>query len=267
MIIDCKNMETKQKEIKAVFDSNEKYHSSQGISASGLKAIFKKSVYHFLNQKPFESSAMALGTAVHCAMLEPELYYKDFHVMPKIDRRTKAGKEQFAMEQEKAENKQLVAFEDHNKITAILNNFRNHDLAQKYCKGEIELSHYLEQDDLKVRVRPDCLNRVENFISDVKTCQDNSPMAFKRDVYKYAYHLQAAFYSDMLGVPTENFRFIAVETNHPFSVEVYGLSDTMIEQGRNAWKRALNDWKIYKDTGIVSGFIWNDFSDDGSLIL
>lgn len=260
-------METKQKEVKALFDTNEDYHSSPGISASGLKAIFKKSVYHFLNQKPFESSAMALGTAVHCAMLEPELYYKDFHVMPKIDRRTKAGKEQFAMEQEKAEGKSLVAFDDHQKITAILNNFRNHDLAQKYCKGEIELSHYLEHEGLKVRVRPDCLNRVENFISDVKTCQDNAPIAFKRDVYKYGYHLQCAFYSDMLGIPAENFRFIAVETNYPFSVEVYGLSEEMIDQGRKGWKRAFGDWKIYKQTGIVSGYNWNEFSEDGSLIL
>ena len=247
------------------FDKNEDYHSTPGISASGLKAIYKKSVYHFLNQKPFESSAMALGTAVHCAMLEPEMYYKEFHVMPKIDRRTKAGKEQFTMEQEKAENKQLVAFDDHQKITSILNNFRNHDLAQKYCKGEIELSHYLEHEGVKVRVRPDCLNRVENFISDVKTCQDNSPTAFKRDVYKYAYHLQAAFYCDMLGV--ENFKFIAVETNYPYSVEVYTLSDDMIEQGRKAWKRAFDDWKIYSETGIVSGYIWNDFDKDGSLIL
>ena len=179
--------------MKAQFDTNEQYHSAPGISASGLKSIHKKSVYHFINQMPFESSAMALGTAVHCAMLEPESYYNEFHVMPKIDRRTKAGKEQFAIEQKKAENKKLVAFDDHEKITKILDNFRNHDLAQKYCKGEIELSHYLKHEDLDVRVRPDCLNRVENFISDVKTCQDNAPMAFKRDVYKYGYHLQAAF--------------------------------------------------------------------------
>ena len=83
------------KVIKARFDTNKKYHSSKAISASGLKSINKKSVYHFLNQKPFESSAMALGTAVHCAMLEPHLYYKEFHVMPKIDRRTKIGKQTF----------------------------------------------------------------------------------------------------------------------------------------------------------------------------
>ena len=70
--------------MKAQFDTNEQYHSAPGISASGLKSIHKKSVYHFINQKPFESSAMALGTAVHCAMLEPESYYNEFHVMPLI---------------------------------------------------------------------------------------------------------------------------------------------------------------------------------------
>tara|TARA_R110000772_G_scaffold65396_1_gene145952 strand:- start:4606 stop:5367 length:762 start_codon:yes stop_codon:yes gene_type:complete len=253
--------------MKTGFDTNEFYHSAPGISASGLKTIYKKSVYHFLNQKPFESTAMALGSAVHCAMLEPELYYKDYHVMPKIDRRTKAGKEAFDIETKKSDGKILLSLEDHEKITSILNNFRNHDLAQNYCKGEIELSHYSKHENIDVRVRPDVLNRVENFISDVKTCQDNSPNAFKRDVYKYGYHLQCAFYSDMLGVPAENFRFIAVETNYPFSVEVYGLSTEMIEQGRNGWKRAFNDWKIYVETGIISGFIWNDFNKDGSLIL
>ena len=253
--------------MKTGFDTNEFYHSAPGISASGLKTIYKKSVYHFLNQKPFESTAMALGSAVHCAMLEPELYYKYYHVMPKIDRRTKAGKEAFEIETKKSDGKILLSLEDHEKITSILNNFRNHDLAQNYCKGEIELSHYSKHENIDVRVRPDVLNRVENFISDVKTCQDNSPNAFKRDVYKYGYHLQCAFYSDMLGVPAENFRFIAVETNYPFSVEVYGLSTEMIEQGRNGWKRAFNDWKIYVETGIILGFIWNNFNKDGSLIL
>ena len=253
--------------MKTKFDTNEIYHASPGISASGLKTIFKKSVYHFLNQKRFESSAMALGSAVHCAMLEPELYYKDYHVMPKIDKRTKAGKEAFEIETKKAEGKLLLASDEHYKITKILENFRKHELAQKYCKGEIELSHYNEYEGIQIRVRPDNLNRIENFISDVKTCQDNSPSAFLRDIYKYGYHLQAAFYSEMLGIPTKNFRFIAVETNHPFSVEVYGLSTEMIERGSMGWKKAFSDWKIYVETGIISGYNWNNFSNDGSLIL
>lgn len=246
-------------------DTNEKYHSSAGISASGLKTIYKKSVRHHIDRKPFESAAMALGSAVHAAMLEPNTFFDDYHVMPKIDRRTKEGKEAYLVEQKKAEGKLLITPDDYEKINSILDNFRNDDLAQKYCKGVIELSHYGKHEGLDVRVRPDCLNKVQGFISDVKTCQDNSPMAFKRDVYKYAYHLQAAFYMDMIGV--DEFRFIAVETNYPYTIEVYTLSDEMIEQGRKAWKAAFADWKLYVETGIISNHIWHEFNDDGSKIL
>ena len=246
-------------------DTNEKYHSSAGISASGLKTIYKKSVRHHIDRKPFESAAMALGSAVHAAMLEPNTFFDDYHVMPKIDRRTKEGKEAYLVEQKKAEGKVLITPDDYEKINAILDNFRNDDLAQKYCKGVIELSHYGKHEGLDVRVRPDCLNKVQGFISDVKTCQDNSPMAFKRDVYKYAYHLQAAFYMDIIGV--DEFRFIAVETNYPYTIEVYTLSDEMIEQGRKAWKAAFADWKLYVETGIISNHIWHEFNDDGSKIL
>jgi hypothetical protein len=246
-------------------DTNEKYHASPGISASGLKTIYKKSVYHYINQKPFESSAMAFGSAVHAAMLEPHTFFDDYHVMAKMDRRTKEGKEAYLLEQKKSEGKIVLSADDYDKVTAILENFRNDDLAQKYCKGVIELSHYGKHEDLDVRVRPDCLNVVDGFISDVKTCQDNSPMAFKRDVYKYAYHLQAAFYMDMLGV--SEFRFIAVESNYPHSIEVYSLGEAMIEQGRRAWKSAFADWKLYIDTGIISNHIWDEFNEDGSKVL
>lgn len=253
--------------LKTTKDSNEVYHSSDAISASGLKKIFKKSVYHFLNQKPFESSSMALGTAIHTAILEPDNFYKDYHVFPKIDRRTKAGKEMFEAETKKAADKILLAEEDHEKIKAILENYRANETAVKYCQGEVEVSHYGSFEGADVRVRPDVKNAVAGFISDIKTCQDNSPQAFLKDVYKYAYHLQAAFYSDALGFDPLNFRFVAIETNYPFSVEVYALSKEMIEKGRNAYMKALSDWKLYKATGIVSGYNSENRTKDGSIIL
>jgi hypothetical protein len=70
---------------------------------------------------------------------------------------------------------------------------------------------------------------------------------------------------DMLGV--DNFRFIAVETNYPYSVEVYSLSDEMIEQGRQAWMQAFSDWRLYNETGIVSKHNWFEFNEDGSKVL
>jgi len=138
-------------------------------------------------------------------------------------------------------------------------------LAQKYCKGEIELSHYTQYEGIDVRVRPDVINHVSDFITDVKTCQDNSPQAFKRDVYNWGYHLQAAFYMDMCGI--NNFRFIACTTKYPYTVEVYTLDEKDIEFGRMAYKNAFKQWKKYLETGVVSRYDWHNIHEDGSYIL
>lgn len=255
--------------MKTVIETNEQYHSSKAISASGLKYIWKKSVWHYLNQKPYTSDSLSLGTAVHTALLEPKNFYKDYIVMPKFDGRTNAGKAQKAefLQQAEAENKQLLDADSYNTVIGILENFKKNELAQHYTKGEIELSHYLTFEDVDVRVRPDCINRIENFISDPKTCQDNSPKAFIRDVYKWGYHLQAAFYSDALGIPAENFIFVACETNYPYSVQCYSLAEEHIENGRAAYRRALADWKFYLDTEIPLGYNGFNTSEEGVIIL
>jgi len=246
-------------------DSNEDYHASPGISASGLKTIYLKSMFHYLNQKPFESKAMAFGSAVHTALLEPDDFDNEYYIMPKLDRRTKIGQTIYNNHLKLTKDKKLLTKEEGDKINYIIKNFRKNTLAKEYSQGQIEISHYGKYNDIDVRIRPDVLNRERDFISDVKTCQDNSPMAFKRDIYKYAYHLQAAFYIDQLGI--NNFKFIAVQNVYPFTVEVYTLSNELLERGRNAWKQAFKDYEIYLETGIITSYNWQTYSDDGSYIL
>lgn len=251
--------------MKVTKDSNDIYHSHDSISASGLKTIHKKSVYHLINQKFKETPAMALGTAVHQAILEPHDFHDIYHVIEKIDKRTKAGKEEYQKQIDLANGKIIIEDDIHEIIKSILGDFRQNDLAQKYCKGEIELSHYTQYEGIDVRVRPDVINHVSDFISDVKTCQDNSPQAFKRDVYNWGYHLQAAFYMDMCGI--NNFRFIACTTKYPYTVEVYTLDEKDIEFGRMAYKNAFKQWKKYLETGVVSRYDWHNIHEDGSYIL
>lgn len=251
--------------MKVTKDSNDIYHSHDSISASGLKTIHKKSVYHLINQKFKETPAMALGTAVHQAILEPHDFHDIYHVIEKIDKRTKAGKEEYQKQIDLANGKIIIEDDIHEIIKSILGDFRQNDLAQKYCKGEIELSHYTQYEGIDVRVRPDVINHVSDFITDVKTCQDNSPQAFKRDVYNWGYHLQAAFYMDMCGI--NNFRFIACTTKYPYTVEVYTLDEKDIEFGRMAYKNAFKQWKKYLETGVVSRYDWHNIHEDGSYIL
>jgi len=254
--------------MKTKIESNEKYHANKRfISSSGIKKIHRKSVYHYLNEKPFTSSAMQLGTLIHTAVLEPEKLADEYYVMPSVDRRTKVGKEHYALHLENSKGKILIDDSMEEVKDKIVENFLANQDAVKYTKGVIELSHYTELMGVPVKVRPDCFNKDLGFISDPKTCQDNSPKAFKRDVFKYGYHLQAAFYSDALGVDPKDFVFIAIETNHPYSVQCYSLSDEMIEFGREDYQSALLKWKKYLDTNIVTAYDGYETNDKGIIIL
>ena len=89
-------------------ESNEVYHQSKAISSSALKTIYKKSVYHYLNQAPRYGGALQLGSAIHTAVLEPEKFYDEYYISPKIDKRTKAGKEEAARQLKIAEGKSVI---------------------------------------------------------------------------------------------------------------------------------------------------------------
>jgi len=253
--------------MRIVKDSNEDYHKSISISASGLKYIYQNSVYHFLKRKPFSSKSMELGTAVHTILIEGrEKYFEDYFEMPEIgDLRKKENRELRDSLVKKADGKKIISYEEKEIIAGLLENFNKNELAKYYCKGEVELSHYTTFNDVDVRVRPDV--KTDLWISDVKTCQKSSKWAFKNDMYKYSYHLQATFYCDVLGVDPKSFRFIACETNYPYYVEVYALSDSDIEKGRIAYKSALNDWKLYLETGIETGYKSDTYAEDGALVL
>ena len=248
-------------------DSNEDYHKNSSISASGLKTIYKFSVEHYLKQKPFSSNAMNLGSAIHTIMIEGQkTYSQQYFEIPDIgDLRKKENKEILKNLEKKSKGKKIIKSPDSYIIKNVMDSFLNNNLAQFYCKGKRELSHYLEFMDVPVRVRPDIIGK--DWISDIKTCQFNSPIKFKRQCYDLSYHLQAVFYCDVLGYDPKKFKFIAVETQHPFSIAVYNLSDQMIEHGRNAYKKALKDWQFYLETKIVLSYTNENMLIDGSITL
>jgi exodeoxyribonuclease VIII len=256
--------------MNVVKDSNDQYHSHTSISASGLKYISKHSVLHFIHQIRKETESMAFGTAVHTALLESDTFYDIYYPLPEIgDLRKKENKELKKHEESKSEGKICLSFKDHEKIKEMLKNYKKNTLAQHYCKGEVELSHYLKYENVDVRVRPDVINHLAGFIADVKTCQDASPQAFRRDIYKFKYHLQAAFYMDMLEIDT--FKFICVEVNHPYTVVVHTLDQDFIELGRDEWKKAFKDWKHYLETNEITLYqpetSFSTIDKDGSYLI
>ena len=112
-------------------DSNEVYHSHNSISASGLKTIYKKSVFHYLNKEQFISTpAMNFGSAVHSALLEPEK--KEILALPEnINLRTKKDRDFKNKLISDNKDKIVITHEEKKNLEQIVDKLSNITLATK----------------------------------------------------------------------------------------------------------------------------------------
>ena len=90
------------------------YHSHDGLSNSGLKHLLDCPARYYTEYldpnkpKVEKKPEYALGSAVHSLVLEPDKFWTDNHVMPKMDKRTKEGKINFEIHSQQAINKNLI---------------------------------------------------------------------------------------------------------------------------------------------------------------
>jgi exodeoxyribonuclease VIII len=199
------------------------------LSASALKA-FAKSPNHYLDyvQRKFEPSrAMELGTLIHCLILEPEEFDSRYAVAPKVDRRTKAGKEEWLAFQDANGHLQVIDQAFYDEAAACVEAAEKDPNLQRILNEPFHAEQQLDGDlfDFPFTARLDL--ETEGFVYDLKTCQDASPDGFQRAAYNLDYHLQATIYRMLTGKP---FRWIAVETSSPYNVMVYNQSEEAFQR-------------------------------------
>lgn len=229
--------------------SNSEYHATKShLSASSIKKILDNP-YEFLNPVEMNSPELLIGSVVHKLVLEPDTFDDEFAVMPAIDRRTKAGKEEYAAFLEASKDKECIPLDFYNKAVAMSKAVND----QKEIKdlllsnGVAERSVFGEIDGVKVRCRPDYYREDLGLIVDLKTTQDAHPDAFAKSIANFGYFIQAAFYLDVLrsvGLSANKFVFVAVSKKEPYMVGVYELTPNDIDLGREMYKKAF---EIHKD--------------------
>ena len=214
--------------------TNEMYHSSTSLSKSSLDMILQ-SPYHFKYPKVFkkDSPALIIGSATHKMVLEPDTFWEEFYT-DDIIKGTTINKQHLKKEMYK-QVKSMAESVLHIKESSIfLNN------------GVAEHSYFSEIDGVPVRCRPDYYNEELGIIVDLKTTEDASPVGFQQSIGKWNYHIQVAFYTDVmksLGKKVNAFLFIAVEKKDPHLVGFYNLDDPSIDRGREKYKEALELYK------------------------
>lgn len=215
------------------------------LSVSALKA-FAKSPNHYIQyvtQKKPQSAAMAFGSAVHCAILEPKEWDRRYAVAPKVDRRTKAGKEAWKNFEELNADKEVISMDDYERIICVRDSVGRHGLsAQLLRQAEaVETRGELEVFGYKFVGIADILGT--GYVADLKTAQDASPEQFSRSAQNFGYHLQASLYRELWSV--DNFYWIAVETQSPWNVAVYEQSDDAHEWATNKLIKLVDKFKAW----------------------
>lgn len=231
--------------------SNDDYHAGPGISKSHLDAIAEKSPLHYWHkyinperERAEPTTAMKLGTAIHSAILEPDLFATNFVQAPAFNRRTKEGRALAEEFEAKNEGKTVLTPEDHQTCLTIRDRVYAHPLAAGLLKdGKAEQSYYANDPETGelIKCRFDYLLDSGEMAIDVKSAIDASPAGFGRAVGNLRYDVAPAWYFDVLdvlyGEVPDHWVWLVVEKEPPYAIGIYYVLPEMVQRAREAARR------------------------------
>ena len=230
------------------------YHAAPLLSSSGLARI-NRSPAHF--GVPVKSASFQLGSLVHCMVLEPDAVSTRYARAPKVDRRTKAGKEEWAAFVADNEGREHVTADDWDKADRMFNAVVDHSEAMAIIDEGTgtELTATWEEQGVMCKARLDLVTPWGGV--DLKTCKDASYSGFQRSVVNYLYHQQGAHYMKGLAVhgrPCDFWKWICIENSEPYCVVVYTADDELLRMGEALRQKNLNQYIACDWSGQWTGY-------------
>lgn len=255
------------------------------ISCSALKE-FKKSPLHYITYinneyEREETKPMLIGTAIHTALQDKELFNekycylkKEFLPNPDKDYRNKENKE--FRDQFKENNKNKITLEeyDFDLIMNIIGKSEKDAVVKALIKdGHSEKSFYSidEKTGLNIKMRVDFISEKLKIIVDYKTCQNSELKQFAKDIWNFGHYNQAAFYTKY--IPNSNkdekyeFINIALQKIPPYPITIVNYEQPYINYGMNEnemlldllkWCRDNNYYPDYTEFGYLKE-LYNNF--------
>lgn len=243
--------------------TNKEYREAEGISRSELFTISKTPLHFKYEQdNPKEDTkSLLFGRAAHKYILEQEDFFKEFAIEPMIDKRTKAGKEEYRMFLESLGGKAIISGDDFQKILQMYDAIQSNSVAVALLTGEHE-KDFFWVDDLtgeKCKCRPDCLTQYEGkkYIVDYKTTDSCEDGHFERSCRKYGYKFQSGMYTEGVFQNTfeqYGFVFVAQEKTAPYAVRVYFCTPEFVAQGYDKFRELIGIYHYCKETGNWYGY-------------
>lgn len=265
--------------------SNEEYHSGAGVSKSALDLVARSPRHYwerYINpdrEPNTPTPAMIIGSAVHSAVLEPDLFPNEYITLPDdapnrpTSRQVNAKKPSpdtliaidWWRDFEAANSgRTILGADDYQLCLAIRDAVHAHPVAGPlFAEGVAEQSYYVTEPETGelIKCRPDWITG-NGMMVDLKTTEDASPDGFAKSVANFRYFVQAPWYLDILerlyGEAPPYFLFVAVEKKRPHAIGVYFVDNVQLDLGRRRYMKDLRSISHCKAAG--------DFPDYSSQI-
>lgn len=237
--------------------SYEEYDSIPAFRSHDLTSVIK-CPFSWKNKKDLvQTPALLEGRVQHTVFLEHHKFDDEFVIQPKIDRRTKAGKEEYEDFMASVGNRSVITQDMYDTC------MERREVVQDYVpKDTDKVEHTLvfEWHGQPFKCRMDWYDGV--YVWDLKTCRDASPRGFRGAINAFNYHMQAALYVDAcraLDLRADGFKFLAQEKQDPFPYVIYTLSDEALKYAQAKNQQALqlllrcqneDDFKPYNLEGV-----------------
>lgn len=227
------------------------------VSSSGLKQILRSPSHfmRYLNRKEESIPHLDLGTAVHCAILEPERFRQEYIPIP-VSRADIFHPEDLRLIQ--SEQKRQVRFlteSQMNTVTGILQQLeRRPEIVELLKTGKAESSIFWQDEETGIRckIRPDLLI-LPDLMLELKTTFDPSVAVFQRTSLMQFYHLAAAMYREGVAQVSgchPSYMFVVACRFPPYTVETFVPSPVMLDKGKALFREALRKLKAEKELAL-----------------
>ena len=223
--------------------TNDEYRSVKAYSKSDLDNANKSVALLDWNKNVVRSKSDVadIGNATHAALLEPDVFSRDYVKMPDFDLRTSSGKLQSEAFKNNMDGKIILSHDDYEMVIGMRDSALAHPIINRLLtsKGESEVSIFFEVDGVKCKCRPDRIVDPSVFnqhvIVDVKTCADVSKFNFSARDYRY--DVQAYWYMKGYAQLTGHkprFLFAVIGKNKVFGshqARLFEIDDEAVEKG------------------------------------
>lgn len=245
------------------------YHGSPGISASGLKTIDKTCprVFRYQKDNPTDKTeALILGNAIHKYILENDDFDSEYLISPS-DKKTDREHKVFinAHKEEIEQGIVVLRKKDGEMLKGILESLRdssskggtntyNGIIINPNTQREKALYTIDRERNIILKVKVD-VNMAGMFL-DLKSTKSADPELFMKDAANMGYGIQAAYYlkvAQLSNQPAKMFGFIAIEKTAPYIHSVILLDEEDVQLELAKVDRLLDEYAFCLNNNVWYG--------------